>query len=258
MLRAEETGNTRNALAWAGKAVAVTDRGDLWVRFAYLSLKRATEVEGSADRRRHNREAVTAATNAYLRAEANAVRADALAVMARALEANRRGRDMIPALRLAQTLSPREDLQTALDAAIGKYGFRIVEHRADTDAAAPRICAEFSEKLVQVGVDYEPFVRIEGRGLVVQAEENQLCIDGVEHGQRYDMTFRAGLPAASGEVLHKDVRLRLYMRDRTPLVRFPGRAYVLPRSAQAALPVETVNVDQIDLKLRRVSDRKRH
>ena len=255
MLRAEETGNARNALAWAGKAVAVTDRGDLWVRFAYLSLQRAKEVEGSADRRRHNREAVTAATNAYLRAEANAVRADALAVMARALEANRRGRDMIPALRLAQTLSPREDLQTALDAAIGKYGFRIVEHRADTDAAAPRICAEFSEKLVQVGVDYEPFVRIEGRGLVVQAEENQLCIDGVEHGQRYDMTFRAGLPAASGEVLHKDVRLRLYMRDRTPLVRFPGRAYVLPRSAQAALPVETVNVDQIDLKLRRVSDR---
>ncbi|MBD3665569.1 alpha-2-macroglobulin family protein [Sulfitobacter sp. TSTF-M16] len=254
MLRAEETGNTRVALTWAGKAVAATDRGDLWVRFAHLSLKRGGQTENS-DWRRHNREALMAATNAYLRADANAVRADALTVMARALEANRRGRDMIPALRLAQTLSPRNDLQTALDDAIGKYGFRVVDHRIDNDAAAPRICGEFSEKLVQVGVDYEPFVRIEGRGLAVQASESQLCIDGVEHGQRYEITFRKGLPAASGETLHKDVQLTLYVRDRAPLVRFGGRAYVLPRTAQAAVPIETVNVDTVDLKLRKVSDR---
>ena len=69
------------------------------------------------------------------------------------------------------------------------------------------------------------------------------------------MTLRAGLPAASGEVLHKDVRLRIYVRDRSPVVRFPGRAYVLPRSADAGLPIETVNVDRVELKLRRVSDR---
>ncbi|MGB3244948.1 MAG: alpha-2-macroglobulin family protein, partial [Sulfitobacter sp.] len=255
MLRAEEQGNTRTALAWAGKTVAQTDRGDLWVRFAYLSLRRAKEVEGGADRARYHREAVSAAVNAYLRAVSDAVRADALHFMAQALEADRRGSDMIPALRLASTFSPREDIAAALETAIGKYGFRIVEHRADNDAAAPRICAEFSEKLVQAGVDYEPFVRIEGRGLVVQADESQLCIDGVSHGERYEVTFRQGLPAASGEVLDKDVRIALYVRDRTPLVRFPGRAYVLPRSADAALPIETVNVDQVDLKLRRVSDR---
>ncbi len=255
MLRAEEGGNTRSALAWAAKAVAATDRGDLWVRYAHLSLKRGKQVEDRSERRRNYRQAVMGATNAYLRADNNAVRADALNVMADALEANRRGRDMIPALRLAQSLSPREDISEALDKAIGKYGFRVTDHRVDNDAAAPRICAEFSEKLVQVGVDYEPFVRLEGRGFVVQADESQLCIDGVEHGERYDVTIRAGLPAASGETLHKDVRLRLYVRDRSPLVRFPGRAYVLPRSAQAALPVETVNTDTLNLKLRKLSDR---
>ncbi len=255
MVSAQDAGNTRNALAWAGKAVAATDRSDLWLRFASLSLTRVSQVESSSDKRRHRREALQAATNAYLRADSDLLRADALFVLARALEANRRGRDMIPALRLAQTLSPREDITATLDKAIGKYGFRITDHRVDNDAAAPRICAEFSEKLVQVGVDYEPYLRSDTRGLVVQPDENQLCVDGVEHGQRYDLNFRAGLPAASGEVLHKDVHLRVYVRDRTPLVRFPGRAYVLPRSAQAALPVESVNVDQVDLKLRRVSDR---
>ncbi len=254
MVGSSQSGATRSALIWAGKAVALSDRADLWARYARLSLREAKR-DGNSERSRNRREAVSAALNAYLRSSDVGVRVDALDVMAQALEANRRGRDMIPALRLALSLSPRDDLEASLDAAIGKYGFRIVEHRVDNNAAAPRICAEFSEKMVQVGVDYEPFVRIEGKGLVVQADESQLCIDGVEHGARYDVTFRQGLPAGSGETLHKDVRLKLYVKDRNPLVRFPGRAYVLPRSAQATLPVETVNVDTLNLKLRRVSDR---
>ncbi len=183
------------------------------------------------------------------------MRAEALNLVASALELGNRGRDMIPALRLALQATPREDLQVALDEAIGKYGFRVVENRSDNDAAAPRICAEFSERLVQAGLDYEPFVRVEGRGLVVQVDDSQLCIDGVEHGQRYTVTLRAGLPSASGEVLSRDVTLQQYVRDRAPSLRFPGRAYVLPRSADAALPVETVNTGTLDLTLRRVSDR---
>ena len=254
MTGAQQAGNTETALAWAGKAVAASDRADVWARMARLSLARAKQVQ-RGDRTEQNRRALHAATNAYLRADTTAVQVDALSVMAQALEANQRGRDMIPALRLALSLAPRDDLDAALDVAIGKYGFRITEHRIDNNAAAPRICAEFSEKLVQVGVDYEPFVRVDGRGLVVQAEDSQLCLDGVEHGARYDVTFRAGLPGLSGEKLHKDISLRLYVRDRDPVVRFPGRAYVLPRTADAALPVETVNVTTLDLVLRRVSDR---
>ncbi len=254
MVGSSQSGATRSALQWAGMAVALSDRADLWARYAALSLQEAKR-DGNSDRNQNRADAVSAAINAYLRAGDVGVRVDALDVMAQALEVNQRGRDMIPALSLAVSLAPRDDLEAALDEAIGKYGFRIVEHRVDNDAAAPRICAEFSEKLVQAGVDYEPFVRIEGKGLVVQADESQLCIDGVEHGVRYDVTFRQGLPAGSGETLHKDVRLALYVKDRTPVARFPGRAYVLPRSAQAALPVETVNVDTLDLKLRRVSDR---
>ncbi len=254
MVEAERNGATGKALGWAGRAVALSDRGSLWTRFAELALHEANR-DSNRDRRRDQRDALSASINAYLRAAEVSLRVDALDMMAQALQANRRGRDMIPALRLALTLAPREYMQASLDDAIAKYGFRVVDHRVDNNAAAPRICAEFSEKLVQVGVDYEPFVRVEGKGLVVQADENQLCIDGVEHGARYDVTFRQGLPAGSGEILHQDVRLTLYVKDRRPVVRFPGRAYVLPRSAQTAVPVETVNADVLDLRLRRVSDR---
>jgi uncharacterized protein YfaS (alpha-2-macroglobulin family) len=254
MISAEQSGETVAAQRWAGKAVALSDRADLWTAYARLSLLRARSGQ-NAERRNARRAAVPAAINGYLRADQTGSRGEALRVLAQALEANNRGRDMIPALRLALDITPRDDLETALEDAIGKYGFRVTEHRVDNNAAAPRICAEFSEKLVQAGVDYEPFVRVEGRGLVVQTDDSQLCIDGVEHGARYTVTLRAGLPAASGEVLHKDVTLQLYVRDRAPSVRFAGRAYVLPRSAEAALPVETVNASTLDLSLRRVSDR---
>ena len=40
-----------------------------------------------------------------------------------------------------------------------------------------------------------------------------------------------------------------------PGVRFPGRGYVLPRTGDAALPVETVNTEKLDLTLFRVTDR---
>ncbi|CAN0586009.1 unnamed protein product, partial [Ectocarpus sp. 12 AP-2014] len=86
-------------------------------------------------------------------------------------------------------------------------------------------------------------------------EGQSLCIDGVEHGERYRFTLRQGLPAQSGEVLWKDVEITQYVRDRSPAVRFPGRSYVLPRAAGANLPVETVNLTDLDLVLSRVSDR---
>ncbi|NNE51805.1 MAG: alpha-2-macroglobulin family protein, partial [Sulfitobacter sp.] len=251
---AESSGRLQSALGWAGRALALSDEGALWTRYADIALRRAPALKGN-ERGNLQRDALKAATNGYLRAVDEGGRVYALQIMARALEANRRGRDMIPALRLALSLTQLEELERALDDAIGKYGFRITDHRVDSNAAAPRICADFSEKLAQTGMDYEPFVRVAGRGLVVQVEEAQLCIDGVEHGKRYEVTFREGLPAASGETLHRDLRLQLYVRDRAPAVRFPGRAYVLPRAADAALPVETVNVDTLDLKLRRVSDR---
>jgi uncharacterized protein YfaS (alpha-2-macroglobulin family) len=254
MAEAEREDRLQFALGWAGKAVALSDRSDIWTRYAGIALKRALKVKNS-ERRKLRAEALSAAINGYLRAGSQAAQVAALEALAQAFEANRRGRDMIPALRLALSFGPRVDLETQLDEAIQKYGFRITDHRIDNNAAAPRICAEFSEKLVQAGVDYDPFVRLKGRGFAVQVEGAQVCIDGVEHGQRYSVTFRKGLPSSSGEKLHRDVQLQLYVRDRSPVVRFTGRAYVLPRASDAALPVETVNVDTLDLRLRRVSDR---
>ncbi|MEQ9259367.1 MAG: alpha-2-macroglobulin family protein [Roseovarius sp.] len=246
-------GDTLNAMRWTGAAVARSDAADQWVEYARLSL--AIETDNSSQRNRYEAQALEASINGYLRAQDEAMRVSALLQLAEALEARDRGRDMVPALRLAESLQPRADVMAALESAVAKYGFRITEHRSDNESAAPRICAEFSEPLVKAGVDYTPFVRLPDAGLVVQADDRQICIDGVSHGERYTVTFRQGLPAESGETLLKDVEITQYVRDRAPKVAFPGRAFVLPKSADAALPLETVNLDEVELVLRRVSDR---
>ncbi|MEO9574424.1 MAG: alpha-2-macroglobulin family protein [Tateyamaria sp.] len=249
-----DRGDRAGALNWTGAAVALSDAPDLWSRYAYLALRLGDQTP-SRVRNQGRREAVPAALNAFLRSASPGAQASALQGLAEALEANGRGRDMIPALRLAQSLQPRDDIAAALDEAVAKHGFRVIDTRVESDAAQPRICATFSEPLVQAGVDYDPFVRSQLQGLIPQVSDRELCLDGATHGERYQITLRSGLPSASGEVLHKDVDLTLYVRDRAPAVRFSGRAYVLPRTAGAGVPIETVNLETVDLVLSRVSDR---
>ncbi len=242
-----------SAMRWTGGAIGKADTSDLWVEYARLNSDLSKSA--SSNKSKYRNRVLSAAINGYLRAQRPAEQVNALVVMAQALEDRGRGRDMISALRLAENLQPRDDVAAMLDKAIGKYGFRITEHRVDNNAAAPRICAEFSEGLIKAGQDYAPFVKVPNQQLAVEAEGRQICLSGVEHGKRYTVTFREGLPANSGERLIRDVQLSLYIRDRDPAVRFPGRAFVLPRSDTAGLPIETINLNVVDLELLRVSDR---
>ena len=246
-------GNMLDAMRWTGGAVAAADSADLWAEYARLLTDLAPNAGNN--RSTYTRRALSAATNAYLRAANDPARVNALTALADALRLNSRGRDMIPALRLAERLQPREEITAALDDAIAKYGFRVTEHVVDSDLAAPRICAEFNEPLKKVGVTYADYVKRPDQTMGVEASGNRICVTGASHGERYTLTFREGLPAESGEVLAKDTEIRAYVRDRAPQVQFPGRAYVLPAAGDAALPVETVNLDALDLTLYRVTDR---
>jgi len=251
--RARSNGNLLAALRLTGAATALTDEPSHWLEYGLLA--RTISAETSEETNRIRRNALPAMLNAYLRAESPAIRATILNDMALALEDRGEGRLMIPALRLSLDLAPRDDTQAALDRAIGLYGFRVADTEVESDSASPRICALFSEPLVQAGLDYGPYVQLPDPRLAISVDGAKLCVDGVNHGDRYRLVLREGLPAQSGETLAQPVELTLYVRDRSPSVRFTSRSYVLPRMGEIAVPVETVNLDTIDLSLARVSDR---
>jgi alpha-2-macroglobulin len=250
----EATGRPEIASRFVGAALNLTDSAEGWVEYARLLTEAARP--STNQQRDFRKRAFWASVNGYLRAENPALRHTALVYMGDMLELLGRGRDTVQALRLAQALQPRDDTAQALDQAIGKYGFRITDTDVQSDSARPRICTTFSEDLVKVGVDYTPYVQLPEPGLTVEIEDRRaLCIEGVRHGARYSVTFREGLPAADGQKLAKSVDITQYVRDRSASAWFPGRAYVLPRTGHAAIPVETVNTRQLDLSLFRVSDR---
>jgi uncharacterized protein YfaS (alpha-2-macroglobulin family) len=66
-------------------------------------------------------------------------------------------------------------------------------------------------------------------------EAQQLCVEGLKHGERYKIVLRQGLPSSTGEALLKSADYELYVRDRSPHVHFTGKNYVLPRVGDGQL-----------------------
>ncbi len=251
--KATTEGKTLRAMKLMAASLNLTDAPDSWAEMARLALK--IKPNGYKQRRSLQKIVTSAAVNAYLRARKPALEVSALNILARGVEDRRQGRLSINILRLAQSISPRPDTEKALARAVALFGFRITENKVDNNTADPRICVVFSENLVPAGVDYADYVRLFETGLAVESDANQICVNGVRHGQRYRLTFRAGLPAASGEKLAKSIDINAYVRDRDPSARFVGRAYVLPRGKVASIPIVTVNLNEVDLKIDRVDAR---
>ncbi|MBA5778068.1 alpha-2-macroglobulin [Stappia sp. F7233] len=197
----------------------------------------------------------SAAQNAYLRSRASAEQAEALDLLGSALSRRQAWKPVIKAWRQALALDERPGLRERLQRMVDEHGFRILDHQVDSDAANPRICVVFSDDLPR-NSDMSAFVRVTGEGAVaVEAEGSQVCVDGVRHGARYSLLIRSGLPAADGETLERTAELNVYVRDRTPSVRFLGRAYVLPAGKDATIPIVSVNTGEVETEIYRIGDR---
>ncbi len=246
----EYDGNPQEAAQRLASYVARDDNAQDWVDLARLTARNAEAGNSEAAN-----SVLQMAINGYLRATEDGVAAQALLYLAQADDQLDRGRDGLSALRLAQRLSPdNPDIAAALDQSEARNGFRVTDTQIEANGRVPRFCAVLSRDLSS-STDYAPFLRLPAGDLTVEASGPQLCIGGLTHGQNVELTLRAGLPAADGEVLAKDVALKGYIRDRAPEVRFPGRAYVLPASGDQRLSMVTVNADRVDLRLLRISDR---
>ena len=199
--------------------------------------------------------ASTAAYIAYQRAGNPADEADALAVLGRAMSERKLWRPALDSMRLSLDLREVAEVRGQYEKMRDEHGFRLLDYTIDSDSASPRACFQFSEDLAK-RTDFAPFVALAGNDKpALTSEGRQLCVDGLKHGERYNINLRAGLPSTVKEGLPKSAEFNVYVRDRKPFVRFTGRAYVLPRSGQRGIPLVSVNTPSVSIDVFRIGDR---
>jgi uncharacterized protein YfaS (alpha-2-macroglobulin family) len=233
-------------------AVAPEDSAN-WLRLAktIFQIRSATSSEQTFLYER----ASTAAYVAYQRAGNAGEEAEALAVLGRALSERKLWRPALDTLRLSLELREVADVRGSYEKLRDDHGFRLLDYTVDSDSASPRACFQFSEDLAK-RTDFSPFLALAGSDKpALSSEEKQLCVEGLKHGERYNINLRAGLPSTVKESLPKSAEFNIYVRDRKPFVRFTGRAYVLPRTGQRGIPLVSVNTPSVSVQVFRIGDR---
>ena len=197
-----------------------------------------------------------AAYRAYQLSTDPAMKARTLAVLGEAMKRRSYWRPAIDALKTSLALVEAADVRDAYEKLRTEHGFRMTDYATDGDAAQPRICIQFSENLSRAQTDFAKFVSVNGSDpQSVSAEGSQLCIDGVQHGSRYEIQVRAGLPSDVNEALAKQVTLAVYVPDRKPMVHFTGKSYVLPSTGQQGIPLVAINTGRVEVEVYRIGDR---
>ncbi len=247
-------GDFRGGLQVLGQiaAVAPEDSGN-WLRLAktIFQIRSATSSEQTFLLER----ASTAAYIAYQRAGNTGEEADALAVLGRALSDRKLWRPALDALRLSLEMREVAEVRGQYEKLRDDHGFRLLDYTVDSDSASPRACFQFSEDLAK-RTDFAPYLALAGSDKpALTSEEKQLCVEGLKHGERYNINLRAGLPSTVKESLPKSAEFNIYVRDRKPFVRFTGRAYVLPRTGQRGIPLVSVNTPSVAVQVFRIGDR---
>jgi uncharacterized protein YfaS (alpha-2-macroglobulin family) len=224
----------------------------------WLRLARTVRQIGPSDAREKALlldRASTAAYIAYQRSGDRGVKADSLALLGETLADRQLWRPALDTMRRSLQLRETADLRGQYEKLRVEHGFRLLDYSVDSDAISPRACFQFSEELPR-STDFSPFVAVEGQARpAVSASDKQLCVEGLKHGERYQVTLRAGLPSTVHEALAKSADFTIFVRDRKPFVRFSGKAYVLPRTGQRGIPVLSVNTSAVMLTVYHIGDR---
>lgn len=250
-------GNDPRAAARAFSQAAAVEPNDAetWIALANALLATTPDPNRPGERYDLPANASAAAYLAYERAQSQQVKARALAVLGEALQRRSFWRPAIEALKTSLSLVENAEVRESYETLRSEHGFRMIDYKVEQDSASPRLCLQFSENL-QRGEEFSKFIAIDGKDAQALAVEGQqLCVEGLVHGRRYEVLVRAGLPSAVAEILEKPAELAIYVRDRSPSVRFTGRSYVLPSRGQSGIPVISVNTDKVKIEIFRIGDR---
>jgi uncharacterized protein YfaS (alpha-2-macroglobulin family) len=168
------------------------------------------------------------------------------------------------AIRRSVQLDPTAENKQALAALNKEYGFGLNgDPQIYAQTREPRACIAFTQPLSARMTDADRYVSVDPRRFLpanggranFAIDGGRLCIDGLLRNVEYTITFKSGLPAASGATLLEDTSVQLSFPGRKPSVRFVGRSYVVPRQGPDTIPILSNGLGEIELAAYRIGDR---
>jgi alpha-2-macroglobulin len=221
------------------------DDGLVWLRLAQNELA-AEDDHGMAS-----------AYNAYLKSTDPVERGVALFVIGRDYDRHDKQKEALAAFDAGLKFTQSPSVAERAEQLRRLVAFRVTKVDVQAEAEWGRACLRFNENIASKGdLSYGSFVRsqppLDG---IVTARGDTMCLDGMKHGGNYNVEILAGLPAATGERLRETFTARVVVPDRKPQMRFSGSGYVLPKQGTSGLPLTTVNLDKVKLRLLRVNER---
>jgi alpha-2-macroglobulin len=221
------------------------DDGLVWLRLAQ------SEFAANDDH------AMASAYNAYLKSTDPVERGAALFVIGRDYDRHDKQKEALAAFDAGLGFTNLSAIAERAEELRRLVAFRVTKVEVQAEAEAARACLRFNEHIATKGdISYSAFVRSEPKlDGIVTGRGDTLCLEGMKHGAIYNVEVLSGFPAMSGEHMHEKFATRIVIPDRKPQIRFSGTGYVLPEQDTSGLPVTTVNVDKVKLRLLRVNER---
>src|SRR5882724_220523 len=143
------------------KAALSVDPGryDLWMDFTDAAIRASSDDYEVQDTLHQDR--IAGSINAYLHAVTADERAHSMEQIGWALADQDDWKPALKAYRASLALVDDQGRRTIYENMLAEHGFRIVDNTVEADAAAPRICLNFSDQL-SASRDYSDFITIEG------------------------------------------------------------------------------------------------
>ena len=135
-------------------------------------------------------------------------------------------------------------------------GVEVSRYELAANQDTPELCFILSGSLARrPATPLESFVTTDPTvSLSATPRNDRLCLTGFTFGNDYTVTLKSGLPGVGGPMA-KDAQFRITIPNRPPELGFTAPdGVILPRIGSEGLPIRSVNVPKIALRIFHIAD----
>lgn len=132
--------------------------------------------------------------------------------------------------------------------------FRVIDIYPSVSGTDTRIRIDFNEEVspaeIKSFIDISPEIDF----IIEKVSKGVLVYGDFKIGQAYKIEVLKGLPDAKGKALSESITRTVFMPDYDPSLEFKAQGMYVSLRGNQNIPVETVNIDAIKIKIHRVYD----